>query len=76
MRLLSQYFEPLERFEEHNIEDTILVLDSSRIKSREQAEVMVVAARQTEGLEAAEKACTCRAIARMRGSLPIVGFYG
>ena len=56
VRLLSQYLEPLERCEEHNIKDTILVFDSARIKSREQAEALVVAARQTEGLEAAEKA--------------------
>ena len=54
--MLSQYLEPLERCEEHNIKDTILVFDSARIKSREQAEALVVAARQTEGLEAAEKA--------------------
>jgi len=55
VRLLSQYLEPLERCEEHNIKDTILDIDTTRFKSREQAEAMVVAARQTEGLEAADK---------------------
>jgi hypothetical protein len=57
VRLLSEYLEPLERFEEHNIKDTILVFGSARIKSREQAEAMVAAARNTgDGLDAAEQA--------------------
>ena len=57
VRLLSEYLEPLERFEEHNIKDTILVFGSARIKSREEAEAMVAAARKEgDGLEAAEQA--------------------
>ena len=57
VRLLSEYLEPLERFEEHNIKDTILVFGSARIKSKEEAEAMVATARKAgEGLEAAETA--------------------
>ena len=57
VRLLSEYLEPLARFEEHNIKDTILVFGSARTKSREEAEAMMAAARQSgEGLEAAELA--------------------
>ena len=57
VRLLSEYLEPLARFEEHNIKDTILIFGSARIKSREDAETMMAAARKNgEGLEAAEKA--------------------
>jgi uncharacterized protein (TIGR00730 family) len=57
VRLLSEYLEPLERFEEHNIKDTILVFGSARIKPKEEAEAMVAAARESgESLEVAEKA--------------------
>jgi uncharacterized protein (TIGR00730 family) len=55
VRLLSEYLEPLERFEDHNIRDTILVFGSARTKSREEAEAIMAEARKTgEGLEAAE----------------------
>ena len=38
LRILSEYLEPLERFEDMNIEDTILFFGSARIPSREDAE--------------------------------------
>ena len=57
IRLMSEYLEPLERFEDHNIKDTILVFGSARTKSREDAEALVAAARKSgDGLEAAELA--------------------
>ena len=57
VRLLSEYLEPLERFEDHNIKDTILVFESAQIKPREDAEAIVAAARKSgEGLQAAEQA--------------------
>ena len=57
VRMLSEYLEPLERFEEHNIKDTILIFGSARIESRETAEAKAAAARQSgEGLKAAEQA--------------------
>ena len=55
VRILSEYLEPLERFEDHNIKDTILVFGSARIQSREDAEAALKKARETgEGVEAAE----------------------
>jgi len=47
IRLMSEYLEPLERFEDHNIRDTILIFGSARTKSREDAEAMVAAARKS-----------------------------
>ena len=38
LRILSEYIEPLSRFEELRIRDTIVVFGSARIPSREQAE--------------------------------------
>ncbi len=38
LRLLAEYLEPLERFEDHNIKDTILIFGSARLLSREQAQ--------------------------------------
>lgn len=57
VRLLSEYLEPLERFEDHKIKDTILIFGSARTQSREAAEARLDAARAAgEGLGAAETA--------------------
>jgi uncharacterized protein (TIGR00730 family) len=56
IRLLSEYLEPLERFEDLNIEDTILIFGSARTVSRHRAEGRVERAREKgEGLAAAER---------------------
>lgn len=56
LRLLAEYLEPLERFEDHDIKDTILVFGSARIKSREQAEQALAAAKSSgENIAQAEK---------------------
>ena len=56
VRLLSEYLEPLERFEDCNIKDTILIFGSARIKSREEAEAILADARASgQGVEAAEQ---------------------
>ncbi|MBT5047902.1 MAG: LOG family protein [Rhodospirillaceae bacterium] len=48
VRLLSEYLEPLERFEDHNIKDTILIFGSARTKPRDVAEEALTATK-TEG---------------------------
>ncbi len=44
LRILSEYLEPQERFEEFNIKDTILVFGSARILPRDKAEQRLAAA--------------------------------
>ncbi|MCZ6861613.1 MAG: LOG family protein [Alphaproteobacteria bacterium] len=57
LRLLSEYIEPLERFEHYGIQDTILFFGSARILSQEEAETALKAAkRKKEGIERAETA--------------------
>jgi uncharacterized protein (TIGR00730 family) len=60
LRLLAEYLEPMERFEDFNIRDTILVFGSARIKSREAAEAALETARETatksgDGIAKAER---------------------
>ena len=56
VRLLSEYLEPLERFEDLNIEDTILIFGSARTLSRQRAEGRLEHAREKgEGVAAAER---------------------
>ena len=49
LRILSEYLEPLARFERYHIEDTIVFYGSARIPSREEAEQELEAARQDAG---------------------------
>jgi len=57
LRLLAEYLEPLERFEEHNIKDTILIFGSARLISREEAEQGLEEAQRNGGdVAAAERA--------------------
>ena len=49
IRILSEYLEPLERFEDLAIEDTILFFGSARILSREEAEAALQAAEGAGG---------------------------
>src|SRR3546814_7357285 len=49
IRLLAEYLEPLERFEDLAIEDTILFFGSARILSRDEAEAALQAAEATGG---------------------------
>jgi hypothetical protein len=56
IRLLSEYIEPRERFEDHNIKDTILVFGSARIPSRKDAEAQFQAAKASgNGVANAER---------------------
>ena len=61
LRILSEYLEPLSRFEHHQVDDTIVFMGSARFSSREDAEARVKAAQDGgkggEGdLEAANEA--------------------
>ncbi len=49
LRLLAEYLEPLERFEDSHIRDTVLVFGSARIKSREAAEKALADAKAGNG---------------------------
>ena len=55
IRLLSEYLEPMERFEHYGIQDTVLFFGSARINSRESAEAALKAAKKNKkGVETAE----------------------
>ncbi|MEE8333868.1 MAG: TIGR00730 family Rossman fold protein [Alphaproteobacteria bacterium] len=57
IRLLSEYLEPMERFEDLNVRDTILVFGSARTLPRDIAEAQLAAAKKSgEDVEAAERA--------------------
>lgn len=57
LRLLAEYLEPLERFEDHNIKDTILIFGSARLISRGEAEQGVRDVQENGGdIAAAERA--------------------
>jgi len=56
IRLLAEYLEPLERFEEERIRDTILVFGSARVLPRDDATDRLAAAkRKGDGVERAER---------------------
>lgn len=57
LRILSEYLEPLSRFEHYEIDDTVVFMGSARLKSAEDAAAMVRAAESGQGdLEAARRA--------------------
>jgi hypothetical protein len=57
IRILAEYLEPLERFEDERIRDTILIFGSARVMPRDEAEKMLAAAkRKGEGIGKAERA--------------------
>jgi len=49
LRILSEYLEPLARFEELKIRDTIVIFGSSRILSRDAAKALVAEAEKGKG---------------------------
>ena len=56
LRILSEYLEPLSRFDELQIRDTIVVFGSARITSREKALELMAEAEAGKGdLDAARK---------------------
>ena len=56
IRILAEYLEPLERFEDERIRDTILVFGSARLLPRDVAtERLEAAQRKGDGVERAER---------------------
>ena len=49
LRILAEYLEPMERFEDLRVSDTIVVMGSARILSREAAEERLATARRENG---------------------------
>ncbi len=49
MRILSEFLEPEDRFERHNVSDTIVFFGSARIRSRDVAEQAVASAKKHGG---------------------------
>ena len=49
MRIMAEFLEPEDRFERHNISDTIVFFGSARIRSREVAEIALESARKHGG---------------------------
>jgi len=57
LRILSEYLEPLSRFNRNRVDDTIVFMGSARIHSLEAAEAAIAKAKRGgEGIEAAERA--------------------
>ena len=56
LRILSEYLEPLSRFTENQVDDTIVFMGSARLPSRETAEAALdKAKRAKKGIESAER---------------------
>jgi len=49
LRILSEYLEPLSRFQRYQVQDTIVFMGSARLKSREAAEAALVEAERSGG---------------------------
>jgi len=49
LRIMSEFFEPEDRFEKHNIADTIVFFGSARIRSREDSERALASAEKHGG---------------------------
>ena len=56
IRILAEYLEPLARFEDERIRDTILIFGSARIRSRDEADERLAQAKKSgKGLDRAER---------------------
>ncbi len=55
LRILSEYLEPLSRFQRYQVQDTIVFMGSARLKSREAAEAALAEAERTGGDVAAAR---------------------
>src|SRR3954467_2808527 len=70
IRILAEYLEPLRRFKEQKIQDTVVFFGSARVDSRERAEraLNTLRARGESGLQRARSYATQHAArARRRG---------
>jgi uncharacterized protein (TIGR00730 family) len=56
IRILAEYLEPLRRFRQEQIQDTVVFFGSARIHSRESAEKLLAGAKQEEAVRRSRKA--------------------
>jgi hypothetical protein len=56
IRLLAEYLEPLRRFREQNIQDTVVFFGSARVHSRQQAQRNLILLQKKRGRKAADHA--------------------
>ena len=49
LRILSEYLEPLSRFQRYQVQDTIVFMGSARLKSREAAQAGLAEAERGNG---------------------------
>jgi uncharacterized protein (TIGR00730 family) len=56
IRILAEYLDPLRRFRQQNIQDTVVFFGSARVHSRQQAERALKALQQKRGRKAADHA--------------------
>ena len=89
IRILAEYFEPLRRFKEQNIQDTVVFFGSARIRSREHAEEalarleqQMLARTRRSGKEAGKLAaarpdarCSGMALSRARRAMTMSRYY-
>ena len=78
IRILAEYLDPLRRFREENIQDTVVFFGSARIDSRKVAERALLRLTQRQRLDAvtatprrssgAARPCSGRATTRTRAS--------
>ena len=73
IRILSEYLEPLRRFQEQKIQDTVVFFGSARVNSRERAERALQSLR-ARGVEGADDAYA-RELRRSRKALEWARYY-
>ena len=73
IRILSEYLEPLRRFKEQKIQDTVVFFGSARVNSRERAERALQSLR-ARGVENADEAYE-RELTRSRRALEWARYY-
>ena len=73
IRILSEYLEPLRRFKEQKIQDTVVFFGSARVNSRERAERALQSLR-ARGVENADEAYE-RELTRSRKALEWARYY-
>ena len=77
LRILSEYLEPLARFNRQRVNDTIVFMGSARLLPRDKAEAAVAEAEKSgEGVEKARMALELPPITRRRASSPIASPNG
>src|SRR4028118_590467 len=72
LRILAEYLEPLRRFRQENIQDTVVFFGSARVHSREHAEGALL---KLESMSGHERAAHEAALKRGRKALEWSRYY-